>query len=345
MKKERESSFELLRIVAQFMIVYYHILYFAIYPIEEIPFYKALWFPLHIGVPLFVFISGYFRIKPSINGFCKLIGMVCILQIPYVVETIVNLDEVGWKTVLKMPFFISYTPFWFIRTYVFLYLFSLVINKFLDEVSLIQRIYLLVILFYISVYIGVLGSDDSLRDGKNLVTFLLYYSIGDTLRFYKEKWDKLNIKWLIITFLLFNAIVVITFSLLGYEKIVDAVWKRIFFAYCSPMLILNAIWMFLIIGKFHFHSNFVNKIGKTSLAMYMIHGTFLFSIINPIVIYFYELNNTVPMVLLNVFVVTLLTLTACVLIYYMLNPIWNLIGKIGEMMQKKIEETVYEFKE
>lgn len=137
MKKDRESAFELLRIIAQFMIVYYHILYFIVYPVSGEPFFKAIWFPLHIGVPLFVFISGYFGIKPSVKGFVKLAGMVFILQLPSIAQDVV-INGLGNSLggVFKLTFFISYTPFWFVRTYVFLYLFSPIINKFLEGITL-----------------------------------------------------------------------------------------------------------------------------------------------------------------------------------------------------------------
>lgn len=67
--KSRESNFELLRIVAMFCIVFYHLLLHYVIPAEgEESIFYALQLPLHIGVPLFVFISGYFGIKPSVSG-------------------------------------------------------------------------------------------------------------------------------------------------------------------------------------------------------------------------------------------------------------------------------------
>ena len=92
MKTQRESSFELLRLIAQILIVYYHILLFVVYPTYGLAIYKALWFPLHIGVPLFVLISGFFCIKPSIKGFVKLLGMVFVLQLP---NTIISIAQGG----------------------------------------------------------------------------------------------------------------------------------------------------------------------------------------------------------------------------------------------------------
>ena len=80
--KERESSYELIRMLAQFFIVFYHIFYFYIYHLTGNPLHHAIWLPLHIGVILFVLISGYFGIKSSVRGFVKLIGMMIVLYIP-----------------------------------------------------------------------------------------------------------------------------------------------------------------------------------------------------------------------------------------------------------------------
>lgn len=67
--KTRESNFELLRLVAMFCIVFYHLLLHYVVPAQgDGSVFYALWLPLHIGVPLFVFISGYFGIRPSLAG-------------------------------------------------------------------------------------------------------------------------------------------------------------------------------------------------------------------------------------------------------------------------------------
>lgn len=56
----RESQFELLRIVAQWCIVFYHLFMdYTIHLQEQYPIYLGIQIPLHIGVLLFVLISGY----------------------------------------------------------------------------------------------------------------------------------------------------------------------------------------------------------------------------------------------------------------------------------------------
>ena len=74
--KVRNSAIELVRILAMFMIVYYHFILFFIEPIDTNPIYKAIQIPLHIGVILFVLISGYFGIKPTFRGFFKILCIV-----------------------------------------------------------------------------------------------------------------------------------------------------------------------------------------------------------------------------------------------------------------------------
>lgn len=80
--KQRESQFELIRILAQLFIVLYHLFMLYVYPTTGQHLHKAIWLPLHIGVPLFVMISGYFGIRPSVKGFVKLAGMVFVLYVP-----------------------------------------------------------------------------------------------------------------------------------------------------------------------------------------------------------------------------------------------------------------------
>ncbi len=63
--KQRESSFELMRLVSMFLIVLYHLFCSSCIHFMKMIFYKAIQIPLHIGVLLFVLISGYFGIKAT----------------------------------------------------------------------------------------------------------------------------------------------------------------------------------------------------------------------------------------------------------------------------------------
>lgn len=79
--KERESNFELLRVFAMFSIVLYHLILESskAFGYAEI---RTLQLPLHIGVPLFVLISGYFHIRPSFKGLAKLLLPLFAFYVP-----------------------------------------------------------------------------------------------------------------------------------------------------------------------------------------------------------------------------------------------------------------------
>lgn len=339
--KARESSFELLRIIAQYMIVFYHILLFIVYADTGSPIYKAMWLPLHIGVPLFVIISGYFGIKANVKRLIKLLGLVFVFQVPYLIisniiggERIVGPD--GGGTLLdwvKILFFISGTPNWFMRTYLFLFLLSPIINSFIKDCSLQRRVYLILSLFFISHYVGILGFDSSLSDGKNAITFIFFYVIGDTIHKYEEKWMKIPGKFYLFSFILIN-ILLISFFVLFQGRIWDVLFDRIFFKYNSIGLLINTILFLMAIGHYKFQSPVINRIAKASIAMYLLQPYYFLFIIPPIVTWLYGITNmsTIPLtILLLVFTAILIILSW--IIYEMLTPAWTLLERFSSWCQ------------
>lgn len=83
--KQRESSFELLRLISQYMIVIGHVLQVIVTPATSEPFYKAIMFPLHVAVPCYVMISGYFGIRASIKRLVNILKFVVVLYVPLLV--------------------------------------------------------------------------------------------------------------------------------------------------------------------------------------------------------------------------------------------------------------------
>ena len=189
-KNQRQSNIELLRCFAMFCIIIYHMLVSpvsSLLPCAQI--YKALQMPLHIGVPLFVLISGYFGIRFSLRGLMRFLAKTYVYLVPFMLIEIFISGDLEAKKILKAFFVFGYgfDGHWYINAYLYLFLFSPVINKFLDKISLKQRMYLLAILLYMSIYIGnITGEEWHLADGKNLTNFLLLYVIGNTIRYYQN---------------------------------------------------------------------------------------------------------------------------------------------------------------
>lgn len=265
MKRERNSSFELLRIIAILFIVIYHLL-ITVYsknPTETI--YKCAWIPLHIGVILFVFISGYFGIKCTINGICKLIGTIALYYLPLTIYSIIEQDG---NFEIKQLFFISHSPYWFIKTYLCLYLFSPVLNKYLDKADRKDRLFLICSLTFISVYLGSTLGDSSLTYGKNLINFSLLYVLGNTFKVYEKHLRKIPSRYLIYAYIILNCCILYTFAQGGL--ISKIIWFASF-PYCSPLLIVNAGIFFLIISRLKLKSRSINYIASSMFAVYLLH--------------------------------------------------------------------------
>lgn len=333
MGKVRDSNMELLRIVALWMIVAYHIFAFCIcyYYTDVNVIYKAIWLPLHIGVVLFVLISGYFRIKPTVKGAVRLLAYMFIYTVP--LGLVYNhLSGGGLIGALKTLLFVSNSPFWFMRTYVCLYVAAPIINRLLDHSDTKQLVQIIAILSFIALYIGLAHFDDSLNSGKNVVNFSLIYIIGATIRKYHiwEKWSK----WTYLrAYLGLNAIEMLVYIVLS-GNIVGEGWFYVCFHYCSPVLIINAILILCFALNFSFKSKSINWLASSSIAIYLIHTIILYDVIAPASHMIYEYNSSawfvIPMVLLLGSVVSI----GCMLADKLLTPVWLLMGLLVPPIQR-----------
>ena len=193
----RQSEFELLRIIAMFMIVFYHLLLFSVSRCSDDTIYQAMMLPLHIGVHLFVLISGYFGINSTIRGGVRLLTKIAVYAIP--INVAIHLIEgQGFSTIVKDFLIISHTPYWFMATYFYLYLCAPILNFCFEKLNVRRLYYLIGVLGFLSFYLGVLGKDESLCGGKNIVNFAFLYMVGRMIYKYRTIWHHFSYWKLII---------------------------------------------------------------------------------------------------------------------------------------------------
>lgn len=328
-KPRRNSIFELIRIIAMLFIIIYHLFMLFIsphYPVES--FYKGIQIPLHIGVILFILISGYFGIRCTTKGILKLVIMVMIYYLPIMLSLdIYNYGGIS-KEILKDFLFLSHTPYWFIRTYICLYLFSPILNKYLTGISTKERFSIILTLSFISIYLGTSHGDPSLSDGKNLANFSLIYVLGNTLKYYRTQWELWSNKLLIPIYILLNFSLVLLFCYYNDSIISKIIW-RISFPYCSPLLILNALLFFIIIAKYQLFSKPINYIASSMFAVYLIHcqpyieKCIIGGIINKLL---QSTNGTIETILIAI-IFAIVIMIICIIIDKVLTLTWNMINK------------------
>lgn len=242
-----------------------------------------MYLPLHVAVICFVLLSGYFHIKPSLRGIGKLLFPLLIFYLPLTIFEKAIYGVGGFGSF----FFFSKSPYWFIRTYFYLFLVAPVLNSYL--VSIKRRLFLLSVLGFIAIYMGCFMHDRSLFDGKNLTLFMFLYVIGDSLRSFKKLTDRIPTLSLVLIYITLNILLVITY-IICHDTIIGKVLWRLSYPYCSPVLIFNAVLLFLVIGRLHFKSRVVNWLAGSVFSVYILHHHHyvLYSFIRPCVMYIYN---------------------------------------------------------
>lgn len=337
--RERDSSFELMRIISQYMIVLGHILGVVVYPRTNEPFYTGVMWLLHTAVPIFIMISGYFGIRASVKGVVNLLKFVVVLYIPLLIIQFIVRGGVEIKDIASILFPISRTNTWFIRTYLWLYLLSPMINLAIKNSTIEKRILYIGILFLISNYSGIVGDDVTLLQGKNIITFTFYYMVGNLLSESRNKWIEFDAKGLLFFWLLINILIIGGYTFVGADGMRKEVFEFVFTRYNSPMLWLNAVLSFILLAHIKIQSSFINKIAKSCLAIYILHCSYVsWSVVKPACIYLLDSFQSIFVIFAAVVLLALLVTILCIVIYFLFTPIWFLFDSFSAWIQNKSDK-------
>lgn len=333
---ERLSNFELLRLLSMFLIVFYHLLLWFVQDNPGHEWVRALWIPLHVGVVCFVLISGYFRIRPSLRGILVLLSVLLVYSLPGIVYGIRNADSV--YDILHSLMFVSHSEFWFVKTYLALYLVSPLLNSFFDHTSLRGQWYLLGVFALIAVYYGHFAKDTVYSLGKNVVNFMLIYQVGHMLKEYSSKWKTWKMSRLVGIYLLLNVVIVTLFLMTRTNAVGKIIWK-LCFPYNAPILILNAVLLFVLFGKMEFRSRPINRLAEHCFPIYLIHALPLLAatVECPLVNGVFHLTGerilvTIPLL----FILACVIFFGCVFIDSLFHPFWRWIDRQGARLQDRI---------
>ena len=261
----RKSNFELLRLIAMFLIVLYHI-FIGTYEVNPDFVSQSIWIPLHLGVPVFILISGYFHIKFSWQ---KLLRLVSVLFIYTIGIQVIGALMGGAKN-YSLIFFISRSPYWFMTVYLMLFVLSPYVNKVIDCITVKEEVFLVLVLAIISIYIGGVQHFEAYATGKNILNFILIYTIGDLIHKYEEKISNVPTWLIFIAFIIFNILEVVAYDITSNEQVKTAIWISCF-PYNSPFLIINAILLFAVFSRLDITISWINWAAGSCLGIYMLH--------------------------------------------------------------------------
>ena len=273
--KDRESNFELLRIIATFLILAVHANYLKLgQPVA----FDAHHFPLNtftriyiqnlslVCVDVFILISGYFSIRPKVKGVLNLVflclywtlSLWCIDKFSYALVA-----RCGIAGIEAIPFPWNPIRGWFISAYFALYLLAPVLNAFVEKCEQDKLKTFLVVFFAAEIGVDLIVPIwGEFKHGYSVLSFMSLYLLGRYVARYQPGWTrKSSMVYLCAYGGIFFVSSVIQFFVLRYcnNRFYDAV-QSFCMSYDSPIVIAGSLFLLLAFSGIHFHNKFINLI-------------------------------------------------------------------------------------
>lgn len=271
--KERNSNFEILRIIAMFLIIAHH---FAVHTnwLNGTTFIvKAFQVGGKLGVNLFVLISGYFLVsgKFKLKKLIRLVLEVIFYSVGiYLVMCALGKTEFKFNDLIYYCMPLTNKIYWFATTYVIMYCLAPFINIIIKNVTKKQYICLLIGLVAIQSIIPIITHKSYLGE---VGWFITLYLIAGFIRTYDakvNKWETITTAKTTFMFRVFlNIIAITTFALM---VLLNTIWNINVWNMESVVCVMCAISIFILFkGMKPKYSQFVNIISSTTFGVYLIH--------------------------------------------------------------------------
>ena len=294
-KEQRNSNFELLRIVSMVLIILYHIIYHGhvieLCATEELKnLFKIIEILTLVHVNSFVLLSGYYqwnkRFKQS--KVWKIINASWFYRVIIVfIFMTLGLISIDKLTLFKDIFPLEFANNWFIKYYILLYLISPLLNAAIKTMSQKTHKRILLILFIMFCFMPWITRSQTFdNNGYTLYQFIYLYLIGGYLNKYnsfenstigqKSNLIKRSVLITIISvcvlsnFLLYH----FSFKYTGPNAFLNDLILNIqisHLSYNNPFVLIQSIAYFLLFSTFKFKNRFINGVAALTIGVYLIH--------------------------------------------------------------------------
>ena len=276
--KHRESNMELLRIISMFLVLVVHadFLSLGIPTSKELAadsvqtFGRFFFEALAIGcVNVFVLISGWFGLHTSLKGLCKLLFQCLFFTIGIYIFFLV-LGKAKFDSNTLIEWFFLNKSYWFIKTYLCLYLISPILNAFIEKASpKVFRTVLIALFLYICLYGWLFDATKDIAKGYSIISFISLYLLARYAKLYPCKLSQLN-KYADLSIFIGSALVITALAMLGVY-VQNKILTNMMFWYSNPLVVLGSMALLLYFSKLKIDSKVINLIAKSSFAVYLLH--------------------------------------------------------------------------
>lgn len=272
-KAERNSSFELLRILCIFGIIYMHSFGPMLGDVKGPGLVTAVLENalFNTGVSCFVLISGYFGVKFDVSRLLRLDMVVIFYSVLSTAVQFLCGDQLSVSDWILTFFPVTGRSYWFISCYFCMVILSPFLNQIPEKLKKeeFRKLLLTCLLIFSIVPTVFFMAEDIMTDaGKGLANMILMYLIGRYIRLYLN--DQYGRRRLLTAA---AGGVFLTFAANMSLSVLRGTYTGNFARDCSATVILSAVLIFLFFKELSFHSRAVNCIAGHVMAVYVFEGT------------------------------------------------------------------------
>jgi surface polysaccharide O-acyltransferase-like enzyme len=283
--KVRDSNMELLRIVAMILVMVVHANFRAMhfptsFEMSVVPGSVAMRYLTEslsiICVNVFVMLSGWYGIHFKLKRLLEFLFQVAFFSVViFALYFLLAKPDMPMKEAIKKVLILGPWDYWFVKSYICLYLFAPVLNLFVDKVGRKGLFLFLVIFFsFQTIYGWLYQGVEWFAKGFSPISFFGLYLLARYIRVYSPKWSRLDRKVDIsIYFILALVNSVCAIYLTTHTLPFTDITKYDLYSYVSPLVIAQAAFFLLFFSKLSFKSKAVNWIATSAFAIYLVHSS------------------------------------------------------------------------
>lgn len=281
---QRKSNFEILRIIAMLMIISFHFVVKSGYIINDLNFntfiIKIFWFFGELGVNLFILITGYFMVKDKMS-YKRVILLILETFFYNLINVLLAHHYMHQEIkVLDILFPVILNKYWFVTTYIIVYLFSPYYNVLINNLNRIDFKKLLITCLVLwstipTVFGLTINTSEIHLYYSRFIWLSIMYFVGAYIRLYdisflKRKKNSLIIS--IVTFILMISSILIIFKFKSFFAKIGTTEYAYFWTPNNVLMLLLSISIFCFFVKLEIKSiKWINILASTTLGIYMLH--------------------------------------------------------------------------
>ncbi len=158
---------------------------------------------------------------------------------------------------------------WFVRAYIILYIFSPVLNKFIDHADKKElKTVLLSFFCFQTIYSFATNWDFALMSGYSPLSFMGLYLLARYANIYRPLWTSFSIKKYAAIFTASTLIIAVIGYFAMRHDLINV--SNQMFAYANPLVIVSALSLLLSFSQIHIKSKAVNWCAASCLAVFLL---------------------------------------------------------------------------